>query len=543
MSPKQKRFVIPVGFIIICAAIALAFTSNSTALRNGASSGFHLLLTMLHTKGPDSQYFTEPVERGSIQQVVNATGNVQAFVTVQVGSQVSGQIQALYADYNSVVKRGQLLAKLDPRNFEADVANFKANLVAAQAHLRSAEADLATQQANLASARANVEAARVTMKNDALIYQRYLAMSESGIIAQNDLDTARATSEESRAKYAQAQAAEEQVAAQINSQKAQVEQARAQVLQAQADLNKAQVNLEYTNIYSPVDGVVVSRNVDVGQTVAASLQAPLLFVIANDLTKMQVNANVDEADIGRIVDNVGVKFTVDAYPNETFTGKITEIRLNPQTVQNVVTYSVIITVNNKDLKLKPGMTANITVTVAKKNDALKIQNAALRYRPAGEAALRQTLQGSGDSAGSASNLRAKTDGAGSGAQDTYAGAGTEGPSTKQKSSSPKSGSRRERVETAKLAPGQLWNDSQKIQFPDPPRHTVRPAVVWVLDAANKPEPRRVMLGISDGIYTEVASGDLNQGDRVIIADLSQENASNDSSGVRSPFGLAPAKRR
>lgn len=245
------------------------------------------------------------------------------------------------------------------------------------------EADLNTQLSNLQSAKANLEAARVTRDNTAVIFRRYSELSKQGILSQNDYDNAKANAEGAAAKYSQAAAAVEQVQAQINATKSQLAQAKAQVEQARADLSRAKINLEYTSIYSPIDGVVVSRNIDVGQTVAASLQAPTLFVIANDLTKMQVNANIDEADIGKISSKVGVKFTVDAYPNDTFTGRISEIRLNPQTVQNVVTYNVIVSVDNPELKLKPGMTANITITVAQRDNVLKVPNAALRYVPSG----------------------------------------------------------------------------------------------------------------------------------------------------------------
>src|SRR5213075_1749769 len=204
-------------------------------------------------------------------------------------------------------------------------------------------------------------------------------LSKEGVVSKNDYDNAKANADSAVAKYEQAQAAVAQSEAQSNATAAQLEQMKAQLQQAVADLNRAELNLGYCNIYSPVDGVVISRNVDVGQTIAASLQSPTLFSIANDLSHMQVNANIDEADIGNISDQADVKFTVDAYPDDLFQGRISEIRLNPQTVQNVVTYSVIIGIENPDLKLKPGMTANITVTVDQRDEVLKIPNASLRY--------------------------------------------------------------------------------------------------------------------------------------------------------------------
>ena len=322
-----------------------------------------LVVSVKNQKPSGSEYFTTNVETGPLRNVVNATGVVQTVVTVQVGSQVSGQVQELYADYNSVVKRGQLLARLDPRNFQAQAENSRANVAAAQARVRSADAEVKTQVANLQSAKANLEAARVARDNTATLFSRANELSRNGVLSKNDYDNAKANADSAQAKYEQAQAAIAQVEAQSNATAAQAEQARAQLQQAQADLNRAQLNLDYCNIYSPVDGVVISRNIDVGQTIAASLQSPTLFTIANDLSRMQVNASVDEADIGNISDQANVTFTVDAYPNDVFRGRIAEIRLSPQTVQNVVTYSVILSIDNSELKLKPGMTANIAITV------------------------------------------------------------------------------------------------------------------------------------------------------------------------------------
>ena len=451
-GPRRKRYL-----WLIAGVVLLAVVSSSFMLFRGS--------------GTDISYFSEEVNHGPLKTIVNATGTVQAVVTVQVGSQVSGQIQALYADYNSIVKRGQLLAKIDPRNYQAQVDDSRANLAAAQAHVRSAEADLKTQQANLESAKANVEAARVARDNDAITLGRYNDMIKDGIVAQGDYDTVRANAGTSQAKYDQAVAAAAQVAAQINASKAQLEQARAQVLQAQADLDKALVTLEYTNIYSPVDGVVISRSVDVGQTVAASLQAPLLFVIANDLTKMQVNASVDEADIGHITPSAAVQFTVDAFPNDRFNGKIAEVRLNPQTVQNVVTYSVIISVDNSALKLKPGMTANITMTTDSRTDALKLPNASLRYLPPGMTRDTETalLHGEDRKPGDVEPNR-KDRGARIAEMprsDDALGrtniAATRSPSM---------------TDPIPQAPGQMWNWADKIQFPVPgrQRHRIAPGM-------------------------------------------------------------------
>jgi HlyD family secretion protein len=405
-----------------------------------------------------------------------------------VGSQVSGQVDELYADFNSVVKRGQLLAKLDPRNLETQVANSRASVAAAQARVQSADADITNQNANLTSSRANLEAARVARDNAQIQYQRAMEMSERGIVSKNDFDTAKANAESAVARYNQAAASVEQVQSQIVSTKAGLEQAKAGLQQAGTDLDRAQINLEYANIFSPVDGVVISRSVDVGQTVVSSLQTPTLFTIATDLSQMQVNASVDEADIGSISDNAVVTFTVDAYPNDTFRGKIAEIRLSPTTVQNVVTYSVILSIENRDLKLKPGMTANISIVVDKRDSVLKVPNAALRYSPP-------------DTTASAPPI-------------------PEEPSaTSEKAPTP--AKRDADSASIPLAPGQKWNPNDKIHFKAAPEGAPRPAVVWVLGPDQKPQSRDVMLGISDGSWTEIASGDLKDSAAVIVSDSTQ----------------------
>lgn len=452
--------------------------------------------------GPE--YFTVAAKKGPLRDSVNATGTVQTVVTVQVGSQVSGLVEELYADFNSVVKRGQLLAKLDPRNYEAQLENAQANVEAVRARLRSSEADQKIQAANLQSAKANLEAARVNRNNLAAQYRRMEDLSENRLISTNDYENAKANAESAEAQFQQSQASVAQVDAQLNSSKAQLDQVKAQLQQAEADLERAKLNLEYCNIYSPVNGVVISRDIDVGQTIAASLQSPTLFSIANDLTHMQVNANVDEADIGSISESADVKFTVDAYPNEAFKGQISEIRLNPQTVQNVVTYSVIISIDNSELKLKPGMTANITITVDSRDDVIQVPNAALRYTPEGME-------------------REETEEA--------------VPVTHQSEVEPTAAGTARNAPRIQLAPGQKWNPSDKIRFVSSKQTDQRPATVFVLNSQGGPEPRKLVVGITDGSYTEVVSGELKTGDPVITSDSSQvEENSGQRSGGFGPFG-------
>ncbi|HEX9576371.1 MAG TPA: efflux RND transporter periplasmic adaptor subunit [Myxococcales bacterium] len=284
-------------------------------------------------------YRTEPITRGPVSEIVNATGDVSAIVTVNVGSQVSGIIDKLYVDFNSLVKKGQMLATLDPRLF--------------QAQLEKAEA-------GFASAKANVEKAVAAYNDSERIAKRMEELRQQGLVSQGDLDTALATRDGNAASLSAA---------------------RASVLQAKADRDLAAVNLAFTKIQSPIDGIVVSRSVDVGQTVAAAFQAPTLFLIANDLTKMQILANIDEADVGKVREGLDAKFTVDAYPGETFIGKIREVRQAPTTIQNVVTYAAVIDAPNPDRKLRQGMTASVQITTAHKDEALRVSNAALRWRP------------------------------------------------------------------------------------------------------------------------------------------------------------------
>src|SRR5688572_5342911 len=330
---------------------------------------------------PATQLIRAKIERGTIRISVTATGTLEAVKTVQVGSQISGQISALHADFNSKVRKGQLLAEIDPRTLKSQLLSEQAGASSVDARMQSSQADLINQQANLLQVKANLKVAQVTDENNQLLHDRAKQLREKGLVAQNDLDVARANAESSAAKVEQAEAAVTQAEAQIRSRQAAIEEVKAQIAGAKAQLDRAQINLDLTKIYSPVDGVVISRSVDLGQTVAASLSAPTLFLIAEDLTRMQVKANIDEADIGKITPEVRASFTVDAYPNDVFVGQIHEVRLEPTTVQNVVTYGVIIGVDNAQLKLKPGMTANLTMVVDERDDVLTVANAALRFTP------------------------------------------------------------------------------------------------------------------------------------------------------------------
>jgi HlyD family secretion protein len=358
------------------------------------------IFILFRGKGKEPQFRTDKVIRGDIEMAVTATGTVNPVTTVLVGTQVSGTIKNIYVDFNSPVKKGQLIARIDPALFEAQVNQARANLLAAKANLEKAEAT-------------SVDAKRTMERNKELL--------SKNLIAQSDFDTAETNYETADAS---------------------VGAAKSQVAQSEAALSSAETNLFYTKIVSPVDGIVVSRNVDVGQTVAASFQTPTLFSIAQDLTKMQIDTNVAEADIGNVKFGQDVEFTVDAYPDTTFKGKVSQVRNAPIIVQNVVTYDVVINVDNPELKLKPGMTANVSIIVSIRKNVLKIPNAALRFKPA------------------------------------------------------------EKVKTALQQKG---------------------AGVWILEQ-EKAKRVPISIGISDGNYTELISGNIKEGQELIVESLIKANA-------------------
>jgi HlyD family secretion protein len=489
------------------------------------------------------QYMTARVERGNLRNTVTATGALQAVTTVQVGSQASGTISALYADFNSVVKKGQVVAQLDPSTSKAQVEQARANLENAKAGLANARAAVVNSRAGVSDAQARNLAAKSTVQNnqagvsaaeanvavlkaqqdDALsLLKQQESLLKAGVIAQRDYDIAQTAYQTAQARYnqavsqlnqaklteqsaatagiAQSKATVEQSQAQVQQAQAQVQQAAAQVQQATAALNLAEVNLSHTTITSPIDGIVVSRDVNVGQTVAASLSAPTLFTIANDLTQMQVIANIDQADIGLVEQAKSVKFSVDAFPGKEFEGKIEQMRLNPQNVQNVVTYNVVIDVANPQQTLKPGMTANLTITIDERNNVLKVPNAALRFSPQRDGNRQQgTGAGAGQGQGQGQGRRRQQ------------GDNASGDNGAQAQFAPAS---------APVLPGQV-------------------RIVWVLGQDGKPERRRITTGLSDGSATEVVDGNLNEGDMVITGQQLSGTARTSTQSTPPGFGGAP----
>jgi HlyD family secretion protein len=390
----------------------------------------------------EAPYVTTPVQRGNITQVVSSTGTLQAVVTVQVGSQVSGTIEKLFANFNSKVKAGEAVAQLNQDKFKAAVDQAKANLIAARS--------------SLAKARVTVEDTRRTL-------DRMRELRKRELTAQSELDAA--------------QTAYDAAVAQVEVNKAQVEQ-------SQAGVNEVTVDLNNTVIRSPVDGIVISRNVDVGQTVAASLQAPTLFTIANDLSKMEVHTSVDEADVGNVWEGQQVTFTVDAFPSRRFRGKVYQVRNAPINVQGVVTYNAVARIDNKDLLLKPGMTANVQFLVSGKEGVLIIPNMAMRFKPPEDKDEAQELLRRERSRAAAPVGTRRTSRSGA------AGAG---------------------------AAGVRGN---------------RSVTIYVLNA-NKPRPVQVQIGITDGSRTEILGGELSENDPVIIGTSSAAAANQPA--VANPF--------
>jgi HlyD family secretion protein len=411
--------------------------------------GAGLFVVMGLNRDTQAQHFTAKVERGDIHDVVEATGTINSVITVQVGSQVSGSIAKLNADFNSVVHRGDVVALIDPALFNGA--------------LLQATADLKNSEANLAAARANLEKAKSALVQTKADYDRAAGLTKDGVMSEQQLDLAKSNYEAANAS--------------VDAAAANVTQAQAQINLKEAAVSVAQTNLDYTVIHSPIDGTVVARNVDVGQTVAASLQAPTIFTIAQDLTKMWVYAKTDESDVDNIKLGKVVTFKVDALPKQTFQGVVSQIRMNPTTVQSVVTYDTIIEFANPELKLFPGMTAYVTIPVATAQNALKLPNTALRYKP--PIVPEEILA-------------------------LYKHYGIEGLQSDQ-------GGNHSAGESGVPASTGSQN------LPRAPK--AESAVVWKLHPDKTMEPVKVSLGITDHAYTEISSvleGELTEGDDVII---------------------------
>jgi HlyD family secretion protein len=418
------------------------------------SGGFYFY--RVRTATPEPIVTTQPFSRGDIVDAVSATGTLEAVETVQVGTQVSGVVRELNADFNSIVRKGQVIARLDPQLIETQIEQQQANVV-------RAEADLERLKVSLDDARQKLDRAR--------------QLNERNLIPRTELDTAEVN---------------------VAAAQAQVKASQASLTQARAQLNNQRVNLGYTTITAPIDGIVISRNVDAGQTVAASMNAPTLFVLAADLTKMRVVASIDESDVGRMRPGQPVTFQVDAFPTDRFTGTVAQVRLQPTVTQNVVTYSTVITVPNPQLKLKPGMTANVTIEVLRRSNVLRVANSALRFRPTAEmfSVLNQPVPPELQRTAAAARGRAN------GVRPASAQA-PGAPAPTPAATAPAAAASRTMTSDALFAPVAT---------------TESRSLVWQFDAAKQLKPIRLRLGATDGTLTEVLNeSDLPAGAVVVTA--------------------------
>ena len=533
-----------------------------------------------HSTGSTPRYRMARVERGGLTAAVSASGTLNPVVTVQVGSQLSGQVKAIYVDYNAAVQRGQKIALIAPELFEskvnqarADVQNAQAAVLTQRALVQRARADVENARWTLAVAQAQTAKAQVALVDARRDLERKLELLRKDLIAKSDRDTAQAVHDSALAQAESARAQESVLAAGIRAAEAQVEAVQAQfqsaiaaVQQRQAALAQAQVDLNNTVIRAPVAGIVVSRSVDVGQTVAVSLQAPTLFTIAQDLSRMQVETNVLEADIGRLQVGQHATFTVDAFPGKSFQGEVVQIRRAPQVSQGVVSYNVVVSAPNQDLKLLPGMTANVRVVTAEKTGVLKVPNAALRLRLGG---------GDGDAAkttrpdGPAGDRSGGTaEGTGDErwarlAQDLGLGADQRGalerivrdrrdklkalPGGEELSKAERAGRRARRQEVREDADRrirELLTADQRVRYDQwaAERPAGRdgaaggvPGRVHVLAPGGGPRPVAVQLGISDGSATEVLVGDVREGQEIVIGLADRRPARAGQRGARVKF--------
>jgi HlyD family secretion protein len=590
MGRRSVLLLVIVGALVALVTAGYVFSTNRT---------------------PAPRFRTATVDRGTIVATVSATGALAAVTTVQVGSQVSGQVREVLVDFNSLVRRNQLIARIDPDVFQAklnaatadlesaqaqvlnqranvekvraDVENTRAATATAEANVERMRADVENARAVIATAQANVSRdaattsnARVELERRVDLIQRELISKSERDQAQTTFDTAQAQLEATRAQERAGQAALRSTQAQFTAGESQVRAAKAQVASAQATLQVAEAQLKaaeatvrqkraaleqtrldlvHTEIRAPVDGVVVSRTIDPGQTVAASLQAPTLFTIAQDLTRMQVEAAVDEADVGRLREGMNAVFTVDAFPGRTFRGEISQIRKAAQVVQNVVSYTTVITVPNPDRSLLPGMTANVRVQVDRREDALRVANAALRFRPPADgaepAATPRARAGAEDPAGRAQTggVAGAPTGAGSGgggfremratlvrdlaltaeqqtkldaifeeARQASAAARTQGGADNAGGSQRRRGRTeiREKIREILTPDQQKRFDASGATRDGGAAPAPTAARVYVPGPDGKPQAVAIMVGLSDGTYSEVVSGEIKAGQDVFV---------------------------
>jgi HlyD family secretion protein len=486
-----------------------------------------------------AQYFTAKVEHGDISQVVQATGTINPVNTVPVGSVVSGNVVSVSVDFNSQVKKGDVLAQIDPVPFENAVAQAQASYQNAVANVANLEAQIGTSTANVATMKANVAKAHATTINMGTTQKRTKLLADQGVFSAQQNDDAQAAYDEAVAAENATIAQEKQAESQLASTIAQRDQAKAQVLIQKSAVDTAKLQLSYCTIRAPIDGTVINRTVNVGQPVAASLQAPNLFSIGQDLKHMLVYSNTDEADVGRIKVGKQATFRVDSFPRETFSGTVSQVRMNATTIQNVVTYNTMVAFDNPDLKLFPGMTAYISIPVSEAKDVVKIPNGALRFKPdltdSERAALyakygiqdasRATAAGrisataadgaAAGSSGSAATTGGNATGQAAGGQ---AGQGGPGGGRRAQGGSGAAGANGDQGGGRSGAGGSRRQDS---------------AIVWKLLPNKELEPAQVSLGVTDFTFTALLSGNVSPGDDLVIG---QSASKTSTAQTRSPVG-------
>jgi HlyD family secretion protein len=488
-----------------------------------------------------AQYFTAKVEHGDISQVVQATGTINPVNTVPVGSVVSGNVVSVSVDFNTQVKKGDVLAQIDPVPFQNALAQAQASYQNAVANVANLEAQIGTSTANVATMKANVAKAHATTINMGTTQKRTKLLADQGVFSAQQNDDAQAAYDEAVAAENATIAQEKQAESQLASTVAQRDQAKAQVLIQKAAVDTAKLQLSYCTIRAPIDGTVINRTVNVGQPVAASLQAPNLFSIGQDLRHMLVYSNTDEADVGRIKVGKQATFRVDSFPRETFNGTVSQVRMNATTIQNVVTYNTMVAFDNPDLKLFPGMTAYISIPVSEAKDVVKIPNGALRFKPdltdsertslyakygiqdtarataAGRMAATATdgaaagnsgnaATATGSASGQAAGGQAGQGGPGGGGRRAQGGSGAEGANGGQGGGSAGSGGNSRRQDSA---------------------------IVWKLLPNKELEPVQVSLGVTDFTFTALISGSVNPGDDLVIGQSANKSS---SAQARSPVG-------
>lgn len=553
----MRKLVLPavlLGLVAVAAAITYGFTDVEPA-------------------APTFRVAT--AERGDVEAAVSASGTVTPVVTVQVGSQISGQIRTLTADFNSEVKQGQVIARLDPETFETKVAQAAADLEVARASVLVQEASLERGRADLEAARQTSASLRAQSQKSAVAaedaereYLRRRELFQSGTSARSDLDKAKAAFDtaaaQARSSVAQdlsQQATIRSVEAQLKIGEAQLLNARAQANQREAALRQAQIDLDRTIIRSPIDGVVVLRNVDAGQTVAASLQAPILFLIAEDLKRMQVEVSVDEADVGRVRQGLSVTFTVDAYPGRTFEGEVRQVRIAPKPpqslagstvavatpTQNVVSYIAIVSAENTDMALFPGMTANARIITERRTGVLRVPNSALRFRPpaasgGAQAAPPANLWAGPNAEQQAQALKqrlvrtldlkpeqqSRLDGIIAEMQSQLAALQGLPDAERRRKSDQVRADNRQRIMA-------ILDDGQKARYAaqGPDGRGGASGQVHVRDDTGRPQPVPVRLGITDGSYTEIIEGGISEGDMLLTGITARAGGSSPTGALRS----------